>query len=912
MRFANRFRGDFYLEAQPHHDWDKQVELNGMILSIADSLKIPIVVTPDCHYSHANEETFHDALIAVSSRIAKDDPKRTWRFSTKECYIKTPEGAVRDLTAAGFSPDASRAALLETGKIADKIEDWDWDDLPKPAFPIIKGDLRQITMNEMARMGLKGKPEYEERVAKELDTFINAGPGIDKYLLLVRHCIRLFKDHGAEIGPRGSVGGSLVAYCLGITPLDPIIHNLSWQRFYAPGRTNMPDADIDIDEAFRVKAPEILQKEFGEDRIAQISNYTTFGSRMSVKDAARAYGIKIEDRSHYDLSEKEMAVDEIEPGKELARKSPDAIAFARKMVGRIRQYGAHAGGFVISSTSLYGGRSAVVSRGKGKALCWDMKTAEKLGFIKLDFLGIDSLSAIRAVGEITSIEWNDVPLDDKQVMDDFSGGLTAGVPQFLSPGLKSFCRNLKPKKFNDLVWANAAFRPGGLEQMSPEELAKRYNDDGAEGVMIFQEEVMDACVNIAGFTWMEADKIRKKMSKSEGKAEIEKFRTKFVAGCQKTVGWSENEANSFYDLLVGFGRYAFNRSHAVAYSWNSYRIAWAKRHYPKEAFAALLNCNENQKHELQREAPKYGVKILPPDPNISGLTWQKDDEGIRTPLTAIGAIDLRVAKNIIKNRKADGPFQDRVDFDTRVKCPSVGADDLYSGQLPDETFRLPLKDVPKEYTKSFLESVKKDVRACIKCNLRMTCRKVVPPDFGNTNVLVVGEAPGKDEERLGRPFVGASGRLVDDLLMDRGITAKDLSFSNVSHCKPPYVPKGQNRDEIDELMAACPWVDDVIKMLQPPLILLLGKFAFQRFSGEKKKSIMKANGSVFEKNGSKVVVSVHPSFVLHSPGRRPEIERAFDEFAHHFSNLVPPKEDPERRSPDAPSAMARARQFFNA
>jgi len=916
--FVDKFGHDFYFEVQPHHDWDGQIELNKNIVAVAETMGIPMVVTPDCHYGESNEHTFHEALLAVSDRKSMKDSK--WKFSTKGCFVKTPQEVLNDLAGAGLTVEAARKALEATDAISERITSWAWDDLPKSTFPIIAGDLRTLCYQGLEAHGLSGRIEYKDRLDQELDTFIKAGAGIDRYLLLVRHCINLFKAEGAEIGPRGSVGGSLAAYCLGITPLDPIFHGLSWQRFYAPGRTNMPDADIDVDEKFRLKVPEILRREFGEANVAQISNYSEFGMRMSIKDAARAYGVKLFDKTRFQDDDKDAVKNKdllaISPGKELATRSADAFQFAKHLVGRVRQYGAHAGGFVISASPLTSGRAAIVSRGKDKALCWDMRIAEELGFIKMDFLGVDSLSAIRAVGEAIDVTWKDVPLDDPKVMEDFSEGRTAGVPQFLTTGLRSFISKLKPKKFADIVWANAAFRPGGLGQMGPDELARKYNESPEE-IFVYQEEVMDLCVKLAGFTWMEADNVRKVIAKSKGAAELVKFKVRFVDGCKRTSGWTSEDAGAFWDTLSEFGRYSFNKSHAVAYSWNSLRIAWAKRHHPSQTFAALLNSDSDSTEDLIREAPYYGVDIRVPDANHSGLDWTiEGDKIIRTPLTAIESIDLRVAKIIMGHRRGS-PFIDRDDFKRRLSIESIRKIDdvvleLYSGKMPGRTFKLPVIEMDKIPTKDEIKELALEEKTCIKCDLRASCKKVVPFEVGRTNVMIVGEAPGKDENWRGRPFVGASGRLMDELFMERNINGKDITWSNVSHCKPPYIPEGQDKGPIEEMMMACPWVDKEIDLMKPPLILVLGKKAWQKFGG-RGKSILKANATVMEKNGTKIVISVHPSFVLHDESRRGDIEKAVNEFAKLYHDLVPPVLSPEPRLPEekVASYQDRAKGYFS-
>jgi uracil-DNA glycosylase family 4 len=1189
IRFSERFGDDFYLEVQPHHDWQPQIDLNRMILEMSDSLKIPFAVTPDCHYGHAHEETFHDSLIAVSARMFKEDPKRTWRFSTKQCFIKTPEQTVFDMERAGFNHSAALAALQETGKIAEKIEPWSWNDLPAPRFPDMGGDMQPIVERGFDNKGLRGRPEYESRLATELKTFKEAG--LDRYLLLVKHCVDVFHQNGAEIGPRGSVGGSLVAYCLGLTPLDPISHGLSWERFYAPGRRGWPDVDIDLDEETRERAPEILRKEFGSDRVAQISNYSEFGLRMAIRDAAKAYGVAISDNSTGDVSEKKYEdIEDIPPGKELARKSADAATFARMLVGRVRQFGAHAGGFVISADPLTTGRAAIVHRGKDTALPWDMKTAEELGFIKLDFLGLDALSAIKKINETINVNWKDVPLDDEAVYKDFSEGLTAGVPQFLSSGLRSFIRQIKPTKFDDLVWSTSAFRPGALGQRTPDELARAYRKDPDE-ILVFQEDVMKLCVECAGFTWTEADDVRKTMAKSKGVEDMAKWTDSFVNGCVKTIAADPQTAREFWEKLLNFGRYAFNRcvsgdtvverggaggnnakatitvcelykaqslktpwgrkirrggvrllamdddgrirprrlkavhrngiksvveivvengrsikvtldhrlltsdgyveagkiapgtelvvsgeyektpyrptgnpkhrghgvsygprcgvpdgesnpgwidgrsamfeqaktavleraddrcelcgghregrfefahgksledcngrydlyhssanirlacnpchkrfdyekgerrprwskgrptltsrvvsvkpaademtydvemqdephnfvangivshnSHAVAYAWNSYRIAWAKRHHPAETFLAMLKSEEDNRQPIIDEAHKFGITISAPDPNRSNLDWKADGNTILMPLQMADGVDLRIAK-LILTKRGTKPFVDEEDVKKRLvgyKYPDHMIKSLFSGRMPGQNFVYDTFNPRGIFTKKDLDEFVKTEACCNKCPFaqKEICQHgVVPIEFGTSNIMVVGEAPGWDESKKHRPFVGPSGHMLEGAFLKHGVNPKRLSWTNVSHCKPPFIAQGADqpmtRAKADEYAAACPWLDDEIKFLKPPLILAVGKKAWGRLVSTRD-SITKVNATVRDVNGTKIVGCLHPAFVMRDDNRRPDFEAAIEKFAE-LCKILYPDDTPERRLPEEVSMAVKARAIL--
>lgn len=1266
--FVDRFKDDFFLEVMPLHDMEAQINLNRTICEISRSMGVEMVVTTDCHFAAPEDQRFHEALLAVADRKSIHDPSLR-RFSTKMSFVGRPRTVVEDLGRSGIPPEAAQRALEATGHVSDRITAWCWNDLPSPEIPTAQGDMELISRQGLEDKGLNGRPEYVERLNKELATFKEAN--IDRYLLLVKHCVDLFRREGAEMGPRGSVGGSLVAYCMGITPIDPIRHGLSYERFYAPGRKNWPDIDLDVDEAFRERVPLVLRKEFGDDRVAQISNYIKFGLRLAIHDAARAYGVQLEDTSRFEddkdfLKGKEKGeydIADIPPGKELARKSPDAAEFARRLVGKVRQYGAHAGGFVIAVDSLLGGRSAVVSRGKDKALCWDMEVAEELGFIKIDFLGLDTLSVVKEIRKDLNLDLASIPLDDAAVFKDFSDGLTAGVPQFLSPGMRSFIRLLKPTKFEDLVWANAAFRPGGLGQMDPAGLAEKYHEDPG-AIIVYQEEVMQLSVDLAGFSWTEADQIRKIIAKSKGPKELEKYTPKFVEGCARTSGWSAEDATALWDTLSSFGRYAFNKclhpsekvlmyndqkktigelepgdilrgpdgserrvrkvwrvrarswrislddgsritcspdhrflgeagvervsdiarrrgciacsswassqsgrvdlqgmhgevsytpassgtykelpkvcrmaapcspgdhekglggshktgevcswredseaamesreirglekddggvaclsqgcsyveypegegktldvrtcssikvggrsgqvfprrfsssvckdrrrslrdrylcdlevscgggwaspfqayfwggeipedygerrktrrigpessgclpyevwsrlfyligehppslygldpgagphsgarslafrkvvgvedlgedelvdievdgdhlfllesgivshnSHATAYSANGYYIAWAKRHYPIEAFTAMLNAEENFEPILS-EVPKFGIKVLPPDPNRSTLRWEKESDGIRMPLTMVDGIDLRLAKAVFDLREK-APLVDARDFAKRMKkrvVPTGLPEALFSGRMPGFTFNFPVL-VDRVFVKKSMTDLIDEIKNCGGCDFREYCKHPVPPELGRTNVMIVGEAPGWEEDKGGRPFIGKSGRKLDQALARFGLSGKEFTYSNGAKCAPPFTPKGEDGvmtvAEIEKLSKECPWLEKEMAIIRPPLILALGRRAWQKLGGQG--TITKANGCVKNLRDIKVVACLHPAYVLRNSNLESDMDQAIEKFAGLYRALVPSDGKPVvRRVPEPLSFRDRARRLLS-
>jgi DNA polymerase-3 subunit alpha len=501
-----------------------------------------------------------------------------------------------------------------------------------------------------------------------------------------------------------------------------------------------------------------------------------------------------------------------------------------------------------------------------------MKVAEDLGFIKFDFLGNASLSAIRAAGDGAGIDWSKITLDNAQVYEDLGEGRTAALPQFLTAGLRSLIEMMKPEKFSDLVWANAAYRPGSLGQKTPQQIIDAFRDN-PDTHIVYQEDVMNLCVGLAGFTWMEADKIRKIIGKSQGAEKFGEWKEKFVTGCAKLGTLGEEEAGEFWDKLEDFSRYAFNKAHAAAYSWNAYRIAWAKRNYPAPTFAALLNADPDATEMLLDEAPEFGVTILPPDPNLSGLTWKLESGKIRMPLTAVNHCDLRIAKAILRRRGSG--FKDMADFVSKmkkIKIPEGFPASLYSGKLPGEDFPLELRSGKRKFSKAFRD----EIRACDKCDLRLGCKAPVPPETGDTNILIIGEAPGAQEDRRGRPFVGRSGDLLMGLLKEHGVYRDNLTITNSVHCKPS---SGVAYDESE-----CHWVFEEINLLLPPLILAVGRKAYIKLGG--KGGIMKANGTVFQYGWSKVVACIHPAAVLRNPNLLPEMDRAIRKFSRLYKILA--------------------------
>lgn len=883
--FAEQFSEDFFFECQALYDWNDQIILNSQIEEVAKTYGRPLVVTPDCHFAHKDDTKIHEALLSIASYPFRPvGHPNAWRFSTRLNHLMGPEEIVAALIKTGYDEEVAVGALAATELVRERIERWSWDDLPAPELPEIEGNMRVIVEEQLRARGLSADPVYQDRLAEELRVF--EGAGLGRYLLLVRDCLNTFRAAGAEIGPRGSVGGSLVGYLMGLATLDPVAHGLPWQRFYAPGRKGWPDVDIDVDTPFREKVPEILAARFGERSVAQISNYMTFAPKSAIRQAARAFEVPLyggkdewgeEPEDKADLGD----ITKYELFEKLRDLNPKAAEFAEKLVDRVNGYGTHAGGFVITAGEVSEYRGAVVHRGKSKALVWDKDITEALGYVKLDFLGNDSLTALREIDVSNTVDWSKMTFDDVKVFEDFAEGRTAGLPQFLTSGLRTFVEMLRPERFEDLVWANAAYRPGGLGTMGPRQLVASYRSDPGS-VIVYQEDVMQLCVDLAGFTWGEADAVRKVVAKSKGAAEFQKWTSRFVEGCVKTGSLSAEDAAAFWDTLSEFGRYSFNKAHAASYAWNGYRLAWAKRHHSAVTFAALLNASPDNAEAIVDDAEDFGVEVRPGHFNFSTLAWTVESEtAIRAPLTRILGVDTRVSKAVLKRRNDGGKFKDYRDFEKRMAKIKYDRGILVAGF--EESSRTPfMADLKAPGETGLTPSLySQEVRACAQCDFRANCRAPVPPEWGESNVLIVGEAPGKNEDRRGRPFVGDSGDLMNGILAKFGVERSDVTWTNSVQCKPPYIEGAKGWED-----PGCPWLSDMIGKMLPPLVLALGRRAWHKLGGDG--GIMKANASV--RLGLPVIVpAVHPAAVLRDISLLPELERAVRKFARLFRELKNPK-----------------------
>ena len=765
--FKNIFGEDYYLELQLHPSGDpqkdadvyeNQLRVNKVILELAAKYGVKYICSNDVHFILAEDAVAHDHLICLNTGRDLDDPNRM-RYTFQE-YLKSPE------EMAALFPDHPEA-LATTLEIADKCEDYKlthaplMPNFPPPEdFPIALGELRESFVKKiedeemLAKIGACATvPELEELVAGDkelLDRLMVAkqycylkdltykgahmryGDVLDEkteerikyelstiewmgfpgYFLIVWDYIRAAREMGVSVGPgRGSAAGSVVAYCLKITNIDPLKYDLLFERFLNPERISLPDVDVDFDEDGRADVLRYCVQKYGQKRVAQIVTFGTMAPKMAIKDVARVQKLALSESDR--LSK--LVPDKVTPDKkhgetpfdfvykespELAaeRESPNqlirnTLKYAEKLEGSIRQTGVHACGVIIGQDDLEKfAPMAIAKDAELNVVEFEGKEVESVGLIKMDFLGLRTLSIIKdAVENVKAVHGVDVDidgisLDDAPTYEVFARGDTTGLFQFESPGMKKHLRNLKPNRFEDLIAMNALYRPGPMEYI-PNFIARKHGQEPVTyeiadmeeylndtyGITVYQEQVMLLSQKLAGFTGGEADTLRKAMGKKKRDV-LDKMKPKFIEGC-KQRGHDEKICDKIWGDWEAFASYAFNKSHSTCYAYVAYQTGYLKAHYPSEFMAALLSRNLADIKQLtlyMNECKRMGIRVLGPDINESMRTFSSNKAGdVRFGLGAVKGVGEAAVESIIAERNANGRFKDIYDLMERVNFSAV-------------------------------------------------------------------------------------------------------------------------------------------------------------------------------------------------------------------------------------------------
>ena len=724
--WQNEFGDDLYMELMRHGQEDED-RANKTLVALAQKHGVKLIATNNTYYVDQEDAHAHDILLCVKEGEKQSTPVGRGRgyrygFPNKEYYIKSPE-AMKTLF------EDIPEAILNIEGLVEKIEPYDLERevlLPKFTIPGsfkkehgLEGNgidsenkyLRHITLEGARQRYEEITPELQERIDFELQTIANSGyPG---YFLIVEDFIREARSMGVSVGPgRGSAAGSVVAYCLGITNIDPLKYDLLFERFLNPDRISMPDIDIDFDDEGRSKVMDYVIQKYGARQVAQIITYGTMAARSAIRDTARVLDLPLNDADRlakliptmtklghiFNSEENELKeryrAEDLRRVKELIQVSEeknlegDTVNLARSLEGSLRNTGIHACGVIITPGDITDFVPIATAKDSDLYVTqWDNAVVESAGLLKMDFLGLKTLTLIKDTIEIIKarhgidLDPDALPLDDEKTYALFQRGDTVGIFQYESVGMQKYLKELKPTVFDDLIAMNALYRPGPMEYI-PQFIARKHGKEeitydlpemedilkDTYGITVYQEQVMLLSQKLASFSKGEADVLRKAMGKKIF-ALLQKLKPQFLEGGENN-GHSRDILEKIWKDWEAFASYAFNKSHSTCYAYIAYQTAYLKAHYPSEYMAAVLSNNMNDIKQVtffMEECKRMGLEVLGPDVNES---WYKfavnKDDAIRFGMGAIKGVGQAAVQSIVKERKANGPYASVFDLAKRA------------------------------------------------------------------------------------------------------------------------------------------------------------------------------------------------------------------------------------------------------
>ena len=928
--------------------WDT---LNAKTIALASKLSLPTLVTRPVAYPKDQSDA-QEIMSAVTRNVKVSDMwhwQSYWRdlhpLSDKELVEQVKGAAVRLRDRYGVTDAGNwfKAGLQHTDTLANDVT-YLWEK-QAPTLPVMAPDEFEALKNECIK-GFKtrfatevfghkpGQNEleavYRPRLVYELSVLKKLG--FAGYFLLVQDVVRFAKSSGILVGPgRGSVGGSLVAYLMGITDCDPIRFDLLFERFINPDRQDLPDADLDFMSERRHEVVAYLVEKYGQERVAGISNFGTLAGASAMRDVSRVFGLEEREYSASKMMPKNHGQNV--PLVKAAEAVPEIAAFRDKydplwgvmlqLEGVMRNLSQHAAGIVVGGTDLV--ERAVLERRKGETVvCWDKRIVEDQGLVKMDILGLSTLDLIDATLKYIRqrhskrVDLMKIPLDDQKVLAAFGAGQTTGIFQFESGGMRRLLKELGKDgviTFDDITAATALYRPGPMESGMMDSYWKRkqgletveYDHPLMEpilkptfGVMVYQEQVMQVSRAIAGYSAPDADKLRKIMGKKLPE-EMAKERGKFVKGVVATVGESEEWAGELFDKIEGFAGYGFNKSHSVEYTLISYQSMWLKVNFPVEFFAAALSLMKEEKlPAILREAERLGIEIDLPDINLSTNQFEIiTDTRLAIPFNRVKGISDNTASAIMEARKA-GPFKSMADLEARVerrKCNArhrellnrIGAfARIEPGQIAakhpdrikDQVELIPglITDVvpvnrdmhTDKHTRAKVALVMQHARENVY-NLA-----VKPHVKEGAKFMVIFDGPTKGEEDAQFFAFGGNWDWIGQALREHDLCRNDGYWTGL--IKRPKEGKTVSPAEVTDW---APYLKKELELLKPPVIVLLGSTVVRHFIPDFKGKASDVAGKVIYSQAldANVVIGFNPGEIYHDPDKQTALNEVFGQVA---------------------------------
>ena len=774
------FGEDYYVELQ-RHGIPEQDRVNAVLVQWARKYNVPIIASNDSHYTDQEDSNAHDILLCINTGEKQSTPIATDEdTSTKDKRFGFPNDQFFFKTQAQMAETFSDLpeALDNTGLIVDKVETLKLKkDILLPNYQLPEGFtdqdefLQHLTYQGAIKRyiidGVSGIDSLDPKIKERLDfeLFVIRTMGFAGYFLIVQDFINHGRQIGVLIGPgRGSAAGSAVAYCIGITNIDPIKYDLLFERFLNPDRKSMPDIDTDFDDEGRQKVIDYVVEKYGQNQVAQIVTYGSMAAKSSIRDVARVMDLPLQEadrlaklvperpgielgrllRAPLDgegsLKQKEnLGADEIALVKQLrevlesGELTSDVLNAAEKLEGSVRGTGVHAAGIIIAPTDLTEILPVCTSKESTLLLTqYDGKVVEDAGVIKMDFLGLKTLTIIRDALRMikanhgVDIEIDEIPLDDPKTYALYQRAETNGTFQFESAGMQKYLRELKADQFGDLIAMNALYRPGPLEYI-PTFIKRKHGLEKivydlpemedllkeTYGVTVYQEQVMLLSQKLAGFTKGDADVLRKAMGKKD-RATLDKMKGKFLEGTAER-GFDAKVCDKIWTDWEAFAQYAFNKSHSTCYAFVAYQTAWLKANYPSEYMASVLTHSGGQIDKItffMEECRRMGISVLGPDVNESQLQFSVNKQGqIRFGLGAVKGVGESAVEAIVTDRSANGPYKDIYDLMRRVNLRAANRKALeslaYAGAFDGfpKSHRAHFFHSPGEGKPSFIETL---------------------------------------------------------------------------------------------------------------------------------------------------------------------------------------------------------------
>ncbi|MFO8053943.1 MAG: DNA polymerase III subunit alpha, partial [Bacteroidales bacterium] len=706
--YRDIFGQDFYLELQ-RNGHEEQEPVNQMLIELGREENIKVLCANDVHFINKEDHEAHTILIHLNT--GKDLGEDLAMHYTGEEYLKTPQ-------EMSLLFEDIPEAVENTVEVTDKIEDYELTrDVILPVFPLPEGfEDENEYLRHLSYQGAKSRygevtSDISARLDHELEIIRNMGfPG---YFLIVQDFINKAREMEVIVGPgRGSAAGSAVAYCVGITNIDPLTYNLLFERFLNPERVNMPDVDVDFDDEGRERVLQYVIDKYGSEKVAQIVTFGSMAARSSVRDVARVLKLPlpeadmlaklVPERPDVTLKSALKNVPELKKIRETEQGlQSDTLKFAGILEGSVRQTGTHACGVIIGPEDLTEYIPLATAKdSKMPVTQYGGKYVESVGMLKMDFLGLKTLSIIKdALKNIkhrhdVNIDIEQIPLDDTKTYALFQAGNTVGTFQFESEGMREHLKNLKPSNIEDLIAMNALYRPGPMDYI-PTFIARKHGREKVNyphpmlqeileptyGIMVYQEQIMQTAQIMGGFTLGNADILRRAMGKKEMDI-MEKMKKDFVDGAKENHDIPEEKAAEVFAVMQEFANYGFNRSHAAAYSFIAYQTGYLKAHYPAEYMAAVLthNLHDIKKVTFFIEAcQRMDIPVLGPDVNESMANFTVNDKGeIRFGMVAIKGVGENAVEELVQERQQNGAYQDIIDLVKRVNLQAVNRKALES------------------------------------------------------------------------------------------------------------------------------------------------------------------------------------------------------------------------------------------